>query len=65
MSLSKARDAARKREERAKRGHSRLDVQLKLTPELADYLEAKAGDLSVEAYLLAQIHKSLPVGRPT
>ncbi|KKK90278.1 hypothetical protein LCGC14_2724710 [marine sediment metagenome] len=62
MSLSKKRDAERKRAEREQKLHSRLDVQLKLTPEIADYLESKAGNKTVREYLLKQLSRVAKVG---
>ena len=58
MSLSKAKDRERKRQERAERGHSRLDFQLRITPEIADFLEQKAGNRTVEEYLIGQFTKA-------
>ena len=61
MPLSKARNKERMRATR----RSRLNVQLKLTPEVADYLEAKAGNLGVEEYILGQVEKAMQVARAT
>ncbi len=62
MPLSKKRDAERKRVEREQKLHSRLDVQLKLTPEIVDYLESKAGNMTIEEYLLEQLNRAAKVG---
>ena len=58
MPFSKAKNRERMVEWREKRKRSRLDVELKLTPEVADYLEAKAGTQSVEGYILAQLERA-------
>ena len=65
MPLSKAKDRERKQKERQTKGSSRLDVQLRLTPEVADYLEFKSGNKSVGDYILTQLEKAVKVGHPT
>jgi len=59
MSLSKAKNRERMRRQRIKDGSNRLHVQLNITPEMADFLEQKAGNKTIERYLLAQIEKAI------
>ena len=61
MPLSKEKNRERMRVER----RSRLHVQLKLTPEIADYLESKAGNMAVGEYLLGQLNRACGVARAT
>ena len=65
MSLSKARDRERKQLERGDKHQSRLEIQLRVTPEIANYLESKAGEKTVEDYLLGQLERAARVGSPT
>ena len=61
MPLSKEKNRERMRANR----RSRLNVQLKLTPKVADYLESKAGNMGVGEYILGQVERAIQVARAT